>query len=150
MSLRETVIGVRQRQKNYSLPILSLGDTVRVGILIEEANKQRVQVYQGTLISKNQSDIDTTIVIRRIFQGVGIERVFFLRSPLVRYVTVLRRAKVRRAKLYYLRYLTGKATRLKERFVKLLNFEITFLVFVLHFNVNRSNYINLEVSFLQT
>lgn len=129
------IIGVQQKQNSPGLPILFLGDTIRIGILIEEANKQRVQVYQGTLISKNQSDIDTTIVIRRIFQGVGIERVFFLHSLLVRYVTVLRRVKVRRAKLYYLRYLTGKAIRLKERFVKLLNFEITFSTYFLPYYI---------------
>ena len=120
MSLSKAITEVQLDKKNQNFPILSLGDTVRVGVLIEEANKQRIQVYQGTLISKNRS---TTIVIRRIFHGVGIERVFFLRSPLIRYVTVLRRSKVRRSKLYYLRYLTGKAVRLKERFIKSLIFK---------------------------
>lgn len=105
-------------RKEHDLPILCLGDTVRIGVLIEEANKRRIQVYQGTLISKRQADINTTIIVRRIFHGVGIERVFFLHSLLVQYIKVLRHVKVRRAKLYYLRYLKGKAIRLKERFIR--------------------------------
>jgi large subunit ribosomal protein L19 len=118
MHLREIVSRTQFRQKEHDFPILCLGDTVRVGVLIEEANKRRVQAYQGTLISKRQAGINTTIIVRRIFHGVGIERVFFLHSPLVQYIKVLRHAKVRRAKLYYLRYLKGKAIRLKERFIK--------------------------------
>jgi large subunit ribosomal protein L19 len=118
MHLNEIIDKSRCRQIEQDLPILCLGDTVRVGVLIEEANKRRVQAYQGTLIAKRQNGINTTIIIRRIFHGVGIERVFFLHSLLVQYVKVLRHAKVRRAKLYYLRYLKGKAIRLKERFIK--------------------------------
>jgi large subunit ribosomal protein L19 len=118
MNLHKTIIRTRQRQNDLNFPTLCLGDTIRVGVLIEEANKQRVQSYQGTLISKRRSGVDSTIMVRRIFHGVGIERVFFLHSPLIRSVKVLRRAKVRRAKLYYLRYLKGKATRLKGRFIK--------------------------------
>jgi large subunit ribosomal protein L19 len=118
MHFREIVNRIQRKHKEHNLPILCLGDTVRVGILIEEANKRRVQVYQGTLIAKRQAGINTTIIVRRIFRGVGIERVFFLHSPLVQNIKVLRHAKVRRAKLYHLRYLKGKAIRLKERFIK--------------------------------
>jgi len=118
MHLREIVSRSQLRRKEHDLPILCLGDTVRIGVLIEEANKRRVQVYQGTLIAKRQAGINATIIVRRIFHGVGIERVFFLHSPLVQYIKVLRHTKVRRAKLYYLRYLKGKAIRLKERFIK--------------------------------
>jgi large subunit ribosomal protein L19 len=101
---------------NCDRPTLSLGDLVRVGVLIKEGNKQRVQVYQGTLISRRRSNLTTTISVRRFFQGVGVERVFLLYSPSIRYIEVLRRAKVRRAKLYYLRNLKGKSARLRERF----------------------------------
>lgn len=118
MRLHETLKRVQLRQKTRNFPSLCLGDTIRVGVLIEEGNKQRTQIYQGTLISKRKTNASTTIVVRRIFRGVGIERVFFLYSPLIQYTEVLRRAKVRRAKLYYLRYLKGKAIRLKERFLK--------------------------------
>jgi large subunit ribosomal protein L19 len=118
MHLREIVNKRQLEQKGQDRPILCLGDTIRVSVLIEEANKRRIQFYQGTLIAKHQSGISTTIIVRRVFRGVGMERVFFLHSPLIQDIKVLRRAKVRRAKLYYLRYLKGKAIRLKDRFVK--------------------------------
>jgi len=93
-----------------------LGDTVNVGVLIEEGKKQRIQFYQGTLISYHRANRNSTITIRRIFQGVGVERVFLIHSKIIKDIEVLRHAKVRRAKLYYLRKLKGKATRLKEVF----------------------------------
>jgi elongation factor Tu len=127
INLSNTLKRVKQTQETRNLPLLHLGDTVRIGVLIEEGNKQRTQVYQGTLISKHDADASTTIVVRRIFRGIGIERVFFLYSPLIQYTEVLRRAKVRRAKLYYLRQLKGKATRLQERFLKILKCKRKFL-----------------------
>jgi len=85
-------------------------------VKIIEGNKERVQFYEGTLIAKKNSSINTTITVRKIFQGIGIERIFLLHSPKVDSITVLRSAKVRRSKLYYLRNLKGKASRLRQLF----------------------------------
>ena len=98
------------------LPILKIGDNVKIGVKIIEGNKERVQFYEGTIIAKKNSSINTTISVRKILQGIGIERIFLIHSPKVDSITVLRSAKVRRAKLYYLRNLKGKASRLKQTF----------------------------------
>ena len=98
------------------LPTIHVGDTVRVGVKIKEGNKERVQPYEGTVIAMRNGGINETITVRKIFQGVGVERVFLLHSPLVDNIKVVRRGKVRRAKLYYLRDRVGKATRIKQRF----------------------------------
>jgi large subunit ribosomal protein L19 len=93
-----------------------VGDTVRVGVRIREGNKERVQPYEGVVIAKRHGGLNATITVRRIFQGIGVERVFMLHSPQVASVKVERRGKVRRAKLFYLRDRVGKATRVKQRF----------------------------------
>ena len=98
------------------LPKIYVGDTVEVGVKITEGNKRRVQPYKGTVIAKQNGGINETITVRKIFQGVGVERVFLLHSPIVDKIVVERRGKVRRAKLYYLRDRVGKATRIKQRF----------------------------------
>jgi len=98
------------------LPILKIGDNVKIGVKIIEGNKERVQFYEGTIIAKKNSSINTTISVRKILQGIGIERIFLIHSPKVDSITVLRSSKVRRAKLYYLRNLKGKASRLKQTF----------------------------------
>lgn len=118
MSLHRLFDRVRQKQIKRDLPILNFGDTVRVGVLVKEGAKKRVPVYQGTLIAQHRSGRDTTITVHRSFQKVSVERIFPIHSPLVLYVKIFRRAKVRRAKLYYLRSLEGKAARLRERFLK--------------------------------
>lgn len=97
-------------------PNVQIGDNVKVGVKIIEGNKERTQFYEGTVIAKKNSSINTTITVRKVLQGIGIERVFLLHSPKVDSIQVLRSSKVRRAKLYYLRNLRGKATRLKQRF----------------------------------
>ncbi|NJK41677.1 MAG: 50S ribosomal protein L19 [Acaryochloridaceae cyanobacterium SU_2_1] len=97
-------------------PIIYVGDTVRVGVQIREGNKERTQPYEGTVIAKRHGGINETITVRRIFQGIGVERIFLIHSPLVTDIKVIRRGKVRRAKLYYLRDRVGKATRVKQRF----------------------------------
>jgi large subunit ribosomal protein L19 len=102
-------------QKN-NLPEIHVGDTVRVGVKIQEGNKERTQPYEGTVIAKRNGGINSTITVRRVFQGVGVERVFLIHSPRIDTVTIIRRGKVRRAKLYYLRDRVGKATRVKQRF----------------------------------
>ncbi|MFM7653146.1 MAG: 50S ribosomal protein L19 [Vulcanococcus sp.] len=98
------------------LPEIYVGDTVRVGVRITEGNKERIQPYEGVVIAKRHGGLNETITVRRIFQGVGVERVFMLHSPQVASVKVERRGKVRRAKLFYLRDRVGKATRVKQRF----------------------------------
>ena len=105
-----------QAQQKQDLPDIYVGDTVRVGVRISEGNKERVQPYEGVVIAKRHGGVNQTITVRRIFQGIGVERVFMLHSPQVASIKVERRGKVRRAKLFYLRERVGKATRVKQRF----------------------------------
>lgn len=99
-----------------NLPKISIGDNVKIGVKIIEGNKERVQFYEGTLIAKKNSSVNTTITVRKVLQGIGVERIFLINSPKIDSITVLRSSKVRRSKLYYLRNLKGKASRLKQRF----------------------------------
>lgn len=103
-------------ESNQELPKIYVGDTVRVGVRIREGGKERVQPYEGTVIAMRNGGINETITVRRIFQGIGVERVFLLHSPRIANIKIVRRGKVRRAKLYYLRDRVGKATRVKQRF----------------------------------
>ena len=103
-------------QQTKDLPDIYVGDTVRVGVRISEGNKERVQPYEGVVIAKRHGGIHQTITVRRIFQGIGVERIFLVHSPQVASIKVERRGKVRRAKLFYLRERVGKATRVKQRF----------------------------------
>ena len=96
------------------VPAFNVGDTVRVSVRVVEGEKSRIQAYEGIVIAKKNGGIRETFTVRRISYGVGVERVFPLHSPNVADVKVVRRGKVRRAKLYYLRNLTGKAARVKE------------------------------------
>lgn len=97
------------------VPDVNPGDTVRVFVRIVEGNKERIQAFEGTIIKKHGSGINKTITVRKIFQGVGVERVFLLHSPRIDKINVVRRGDVKRAKLYYLRERSGKATRIKEK-----------------------------------
>ena len=103
-------------QQKSDLNDIYVGDTVRVGVRISEGNKERIQPYEGVVIAKRHGGIHETITVRRIFQGIGVERVFMLHSAQVASIKVERRGKVRRAKLFYLRERVGKATRVKQRF----------------------------------
>ena len=105
-----------KEQLKKELPEIYVGDTVKVGVKITEGNKERVQPYEGVVIAKRHGGLNQTITVRRIFQGIGVERVFMLHSPQVASLKVERRGKVRRAKLFYLRDRVGKATRVKQRF----------------------------------
>lgn len=100
------------------LPTLRVGDQVKVGVLIREGDKERVQPYQGTIIAQRRGGLNSTVTVRRIFQGIGVERIFLLHSPRVSFIEVIRSSKVRRAKLYYLRDRVGKRARLQERFIR--------------------------------
>ena len=116
LSAEQLITAFEREQQKNDLPDIFVGDTVRVGVRISEGNKERVQPYEGVVISKRHGGLNQTITVRRIFQGIGVERVFMLHSPQVASIKVERRGKVRRAKLFYLRERVGKATRVKQRF----------------------------------
>ena len=116
LSHAEIIKTFEEAQQNKKLPEIYVGDTVRVGVRISEGNKERVQPYEGVVIAKRHGGINKTITVRRIFQGIGVERIFLVHSPQVASIKVERRGKVRRAKLFYLRERVGKATRVKQRF----------------------------------
>jgi large subunit ribosomal protein L19 len=116
LNIQQTISGVEKKFLKDNLPILRIGDNIKVGVKIIEGTKERVQFYEGTILAKKNSSINTTITVRKIFQGIGIERIFLIHSPKIDSITVLRSSKVRRSKLYYLRNLKGKASRLKQIF----------------------------------
>lgn len=116
LSAQDLIKAFEAEQLKSDLPEIYVGDTVKVGVRIREGSKERVQPYEGVVIAKRHGGLNETITVRRIFQGVGVERVFMLHSPQVASVKVERRGKVRRAKLFYLRDRVGKATRVKQRF----------------------------------
>jgi large subunit ribosomal protein L19 len=115
LNTQETINNIERNFIKKDLPVLKIGDNVKIGVRIVEGNKERIQFYEGTIIAKKNSLINTTITVRKILQGIGIERIFLIHSPKVDSITVLRSSKVRRAKLYYLRNLRGKASRLKQK-----------------------------------
>jgi large subunit ribosomal protein L19 len=116
MHAQEIIRSIEAEQLKDNLPSINVGDTVKVGVVIQEGGKERVQPYEGTVIAMRNGGINRTITVRRVFQGVGVERVFLVHSPRIANIQILRRGKARRAKLYYLRDRVGKATRLKQRF----------------------------------
>lgn len=97
------------------LPTIYPGDTVRVKVKIIEGKKERIQAYEGLVIRRSGSSTSATITVRRVFQGVGIERTFLIHSPKVDSIAVLRRGDVRRARLYYMRERAGKSARIREK-----------------------------------
>ena len=109
---------IEQAQLKTDVPAFGPGDTVIVRVRVKEGEKERLQAYEGVVIAKHKSsnNLDSTITVRKMFQGGGIEKVFVLNSPWIKTVKILRRAKVKRAKLYYLRERTGKSARLKTKF----------------------------------
>jgi len=112
---RDVINGIEKGQLKENLPAINPGDTVKVFVKIVEGGKERIQGYEGVVIKRRGSGVNATFTVRRVFQGIGVERTFLLNSPRVDRIEVLRRGVVRRAKLYYLRGLTGKATRIKEK-----------------------------------
>lgn len=96
-------------------PSLNPGDTVNVHVVVREGNKERIQIFKGDVIQRRGSGTKATVTVRKISNGVGVERIFPLHSPLVAKFEVVREGRVRRAKLFYLRELAGKATRIKEK-----------------------------------
>lgn len=116
LNLQTPVLNLENQFLKKDLPILKIGDNVKVGVKIIEGDKERVQFYEGTVIAKKNTSINTTLTVRKVVQGIGIERIFLLHSPKIDSISVLRSAKVRRSKLYYLRKLKGKASRLRQSF----------------------------------
>jgi large subunit ribosomal protein L19 len=97
------------------LPPFRSGDTVRVNVRVREGDKERLQAFEGVCIARRGSGVSATFTVRKISNGVGVERIFPVHSPMLAEITVVRRGRVRRAKLYYLRHLVGKATRIREK-----------------------------------
>ena len=106
---------IYETHKREEVPELEPGDTVRVQVKIREGDKERLQAFEGVLIARNNTGLSETITVRKMSFGVGVERIFPLHSPVIGSIQIVRRARVRRAKLYYLRKLRGKAARLRER-----------------------------------
>lgn len=120
MNAEQIINSIEAEQLKTDLPVIHVGDTVKVGVKIVEGGKERTQPYEGVVIAKRNGGINETITVRRIFQGVGVERVFLIHSPRIASIKIIRRGKVRRAKLYYLRDRVGKATRVQQRFDRAL------------------------------
>ena len=106
---------ITQEQIRTDLPKLEIGDTIKVFVKVKEGNRERVQMFEGTVIKKNHGGIQETFTVRRVSYGVGVERVFPVHSPNVAKVEVVRNGKVRRSKLYYLRDRVGKSAKVKEK-----------------------------------
>lgn len=107
---------IEQRQFKSDIPAFREGDTVRVGVRVVEGSRERVQDFEGVVIRKREGGINASFTVRRIAShSVGVERTFLLHAPRVDSITVVRQGKVRRSRLFYLRGLTGKAARIKER-----------------------------------
>ena len=104
-----------EKLDQQNMPEMNVGDTVRVHVKIKEGSRERIQVFEGTIIAKKHGGVEQTITVRRLSYGVGVEKVFPVHSPNIVNVETVRRGKVRRAKLYYLRDRVGKAAKVKEK-----------------------------------
>jgi large subunit ribosomal protein L19 len=104
-----------QKQWLRDVPPFRAGDTLRVNVRVKEGDKERLQAFEGVCIARRGSGVSETFTVRKVSNGVGVERIFPVHSPMLAQVEVVRRGRVRRAKLYYLRNLTGKATRIREK-----------------------------------
>lgn len=110
------IIDVLEKEnENKNAPTINIGDTVKVFSKIKEGEKERIQAYEGVVIAKKNGSVRETFTVRRVTYGIGVEKTFPLHSPLIDHVEVIRQGKPRRAKLYYIRGLTGKAAKVKER-----------------------------------
>jgi large subunit ribosomal protein L19 len=104
-----------QKEWMKEIPPFRAGDTVRVNVRVKEGDKERIQAFEGVCIARRGAGVSETFTVRKVSNGVGVERIFPVHSPMLESITVVRRGAVRRAKLYYLRDVTGKAARIKER-----------------------------------
>jgi large subunit ribosomal protein L19 len=107
-----------QKEWMKNVPPFRAGDTLRVNVRVREGDKERLQAFEGICIARRGSGVSASFTVRKISNGVGVERIFPLHSPMIADIAVLRRGRVRRAKLFYLRSLAGKATRIREKKTK--------------------------------
>ena len=112
--MNEIIRSIEAKQIRSDLPQINVGDTVCVWVKVVEGNRERLQAFEGTVIAKRNGGIRETFTVRRVSYGIGVERTFPIHSPRVDHVDLIRRGKVRRAKLYYLRERQGKAAKIKE------------------------------------
>ena len=112
--MSEIIRSIEQAQLRTDLPSFNVGDTLRVFVKVVEGSRERLQAFEGTVIAKRNGSSRETFTVRRVSYGIGVERTFPLHSPRVDHIEVIRRGKVRRAKLYYLRSLQGTAAKIKE------------------------------------
>lgn len=112
--MNEIIRSIEQKQLRTDLPKISIGDTVRVWVKVVEGSRERLQAFEGVVIAMRNGSVRETFTVRRVSYGIGVERTFPMHSPRVDHVEIIRSGKVRRAKLYYLRNLQGKAAKLKE------------------------------------
>ena len=110
----DIIKSIEHEQLKNKIPDLRVGDTVRVHVKIKEGNRERIQVFEGIIIKKQGGGVNATFTVRRISYGVGVEKTFLVHSPMIEKIEVVRVGKARRAKLYYLRERTGKASKTKE------------------------------------
>lgn len=103
-----------EKYKKAEMPVANVGDTVRVHIKVKEGSRERIQVFEGTVIAKKHGGLEETFTVRRVSYGVGVEKVFPIHAPSIEKIETVRHGKVRRAKLYYLRNRVGKAAKVKE------------------------------------
>ena len=113
--MKGLIEAIEKENLKDTVPAFNVGDTVKVSVKVVEGTRERIQAFEGVVIAKKNGGIRETFTVRRLSFGVGVERCFPLHSPRVAYVNVVRAGKVRRAKLYYLRGLTGKAAKIKEK-----------------------------------
>ena len=104
-----------EKHKKAETPVVAIGDTVKVHVKVKEGARERIQIFEGTVIAKKHGGIEETITVRRLSYGVGVEKVFPLHSPTIDKIEVTRHGIVRRAKLYYLRDRVGKAAKIREK-----------------------------------
>ena len=112
------ILQLEAEQMTKEIPVFAAGDTVIIQVKVREGDRQRLQAYEGVVIAKRNRGINSAFTVRKISSGVGVERTFQTYSPLIDSITVKRRGDVRKAKLYYLRALSGKAARIKERLAR--------------------------------
>lgn len=113
--MNEIIRAIEKEQIREDLTQFNIGDTIKVHVRIKEGNRERIQVFEGTVIKKQNGGLRETFTVRRVAYGVGVERTFPINAPIIEKIDVVRRGKVRRAKLYYLRDRVGKAAKVKER-----------------------------------
>lgn len=113
----DIIKALEQEQLRSDLPVLSIGDYVKVHLKVKEGSRERIQIFEGTVIAKKGSGLKETFTVRRLSYGVGVERILPVHSPKINAIEIVRKGKIRRAKLYYLRDRVGKAAKVREKLI---------------------------------